>query len=170
MTFQSSLLGLAWVAILVLALALSGLLRQHRLLLARLAEREEGGGSTRRGVRLDVAVSGHRSLLIFAKPGCRSCSELARALDGPGSVLPAGVEVSFVFADRSDGIDTRLPVLTGKRDWFDSLNIRTTPLGVVVDADGTVMADRALGSPEALQSFVQGLGHPFGHTYGEVAS
>ena len=115
MTFTASALLLAWVAIVLLALGLAGLLRQVSLLTRQL---EHGGGEGagaatgqgRRSARTTRELVGfrapddvidrvlhdgvHRTVVAFVSPGCSSCSLTLRGLAADESVA-AGVDGQF---------------------------------------------------------------------------
>lgn len=167
MTFTASALVLAWVAIVLLALGLAGLLRQVSLLTRQL---EHGGGEGasaatgqgRRSARTTRELVGfrapddvidrvlhdgvHRTVVAFVSPGCSSCSLTLRGLAADESVAAGSVGLTLVstgscepgLAD-AEGAG-RVACLPQGRDLMDLLAVPATPYLVALDPRGTLVA------------------------------
>lgn len=120
MTFTASALLLAWVAIVLLALGLAGLLRQVSVLTRQLESgtaptgpgalaRGTGGRGARTtrelvGFRLPDEVAGQllaagtppRTVVAFISPGCSSCSQTLHALAADQAVAAGRVGLTLV--------------------------------------------------------------------------
>lgn len=166
MTFTASALVLAWVAIVLLALGLAGLLRQVSLLTRQLEAGGPAGGPSgvggTRGARttrelvgfvLPAEVSGRvrhdgpaRTLVAFVSPGCSSCTATLRALAADPEIASGRTGLSLVSTgscepslDDAAGAGSLSCVPQG-RDLMDRLAVPATPYLVLVEADGTLAA------------------------------
>jgi hypothetical protein len=154
MSVQASALILAWIAIAMLALAMSGLLRQVRALSAQ---------TTQRPVRA-AALTGapapefegttlqwdRPTLLLFVTSDCRVCKERLRELE---LFSEQDGELSYVavFPGPADDLPSqRVQVLQDQSAAFRRLSIPVTPFGVVVTPGGVVSHAAAVGSSLAL--------------------
>lgn len=170
MTFTASALVLAWVAILLLALGLAGLLRQVSLLTRQLAS----GGSTgtagapthvgpgARGPRTTRELIGFiapadvvdrvrhdaqdLTVVAFVAPGCSSCTITLNAL-GADPLLTGGQAGLTIVSTGSCGPATadargvqQLFCIAQGRDLMDRLAVPATPYLLALDAAGTVRA------------------------------
>lgn len=166
MTFTTSALVLAFVAIALLALGLAGLLRQVSLLTRQLEGRGSGpasapgggqrGARTTRelvGFRLPSEVTGQvldesaRSTVVaFVSPGCSSCSLTLRALADDPRVRTGEVALSLVstgacepgLADATGA--ARVRCVPQGRAVMDRLAVPATPYLALLDAGGTLRA------------------------------
>ncbi|GAA2585917.1 hypothetical protein SMC26_45805 [Actinomadura fulvescens] len=147
MSFQDSALLLSWVAIVLLALVVAGLVRQvHALGQARPVP----GGRSPLGLAAGTRASGFDrlgpGLMLFLDTGCGVCAKVldaAGALDRPVHAVFAGAAP----APAAPGIT----VLTDERDGlFLDHAVPATPFAVLVDAGGRVRAAEPVGSAEAL--------------------
>lgn len=168
MTFTASALVLAWVAILLLALGLAGLLRQVSLLTRQLesgpAGAASGAGPATRGAgaRTTRELIGFTApadvvdrlahdgapltVVAFVTPGCSSCTLALGAL-AADPLLSGGHVGLTVVSTGSCGPATaaaqgvqRLSCIAEGRELMDRLAAPATPYLVVLDADGTVRA------------------------------
>lgn len=159
MDFVTSALLVSWVAIALLALVVSGLVRQvHQL---------SRGGVTRAPGRLgvtpgsraphagEVLAEGRETLLLFLSPDCRTCAEVlteAERLDErPSTDVP---QVRVVYADAAPTTAPTIPVFDHRPDLFTAFDAIATPFAVVVDATGRVARSEPLGSPAALRELL----------------
>lgn len=169
MTFTSSALVLAWVAIVLLALGLAGLLRQVSLLTRQLehgsgdgAAQGLGQGQGRRSARTTRELVGfrapedvldrvlhdgaHRTVVAFVSPGCSSCSLTLRALASEESVAAGSVGLTLVSTGSCDpGLADaegagRVACVPRGRDLMDLLAVPATPYLVALDPRGTLVA------------------------------
>jgi hypothetical protein len=168
MTFTASALVLSWVAILLLALGLAGLLRQVSLLTRQLESGTAGSGAgagpaTRAaGARTTRELVGFTApadvvdrlrhdgcaptVVAFVAPGCSSCSLTLGAL-AADPLLSGGQLGLTVVSTGSCGPATaeargvqRLSCIAQGRDLMDRLAVPATPYLVVLDPAGTVRA------------------------------
>lgn len=164
MSFQTSALLVSWVAILLLALVVSGLVRQVHTLTrgAPMAARRVGlaaGTPAPRFEELVPAVAGPL-VLMFAGAGCRICAELlpeAARRAGPGvtvrALYPAEVPAD---APRPDG--ALASVHGSAAELFQLYQVVATPYAVLVGADGRVIESLPLGSVDALRDLFDRVG------------
>lgn len=158
MSFQSSALLLAWVAIVLLALGLAGLLRQVQVLSrGRLGETAPAARTAHSprdlvGFRLplDGPLAGivdrraHRTVVAFVSPGCPSCTQTLERLAGAPDVAAGSVAVVAVSTGSCAPAEAALGgtgrCLPQGRQLLDLLRVPATPYLVAVDADGTLVA------------------------------
>ncbi|WP_134772073.1 hypothetical protein [Ornithinimicrobium flavum] len=166
MTFTASALVLAWVAIVLLALGLAGLLRQVSLLTRQLEHGGDraaaAGGSGRRSARTTRELVGfrapetvvdrvlhdgaHRTVVAFVSPGCSSCSLTLRALAAEESVAAGSVGLTLVSTGSCEpGLDDaqgagRVACVPQGRDLMDLLAVPATPYLVALDPRGTLVS------------------------------
>jgi hypothetical protein len=150
---------LSWVVIAILAIALSGLLRQVRILEARVS----GGTGARRigpgpGSTFPTP-DGFESmdyLLIFADSNCASCREIIPAfLSGNGSKAHRSNEVGTTFIAyrgkaSSESRHVQAIILENQPLLFERSGVSATPFAVRV-VDGRVLAAGLVGSVETLR-------------------
>lgn len=166
MSFQTSALILAWVAITLLALGFAGLLRQVMLLSSRRlggdgAGASQGTGSsggtarsTRDLVGFRLPAGGelaalpdphaHRTVVAFVSPGCPSCTQTLQGLAGVPDVAAGSVAVVAVSTGSCEPAQAALDG-TGRcipqgRPLLDQLHVPVTPYLVAVDASGTIVS------------------------------
>ena len=153
MTFQTSALILSWAAILLLALVVSGLVRQVHALAA---------GPRRVGPRPGAPAPGLAGLappdrplvLLFLSADCRTCTEALAEAAATGPVLA-------LYADTGPaGPPPAGPVTvhTGQAALFDRYDVVATPYAVVVDAADRVGAAGPVGSRAALRDLLASAG------------
>jgi hypothetical protein len=158
-SFQTSALVLAWVAIVLLALGLAGLLRQVQLLSRGRVGGADGPAATTAhtprdlvGFRLPrqgplaglVDPVAHRTVLAFVSPGCPSCTQTLERLAATPDVAAGSVAVVAVSTGSCTPAETALAG-TGRcvprgRGLLERLRVPATPYLVAVDADGTLVA------------------------------
>ncbi len=157
MSFQTSALLLSWVAILLLALVVSGLVRQVHALTTG-----AGGTAPQRvgpvvgapAPRFDVLAPARPGplVLVFAGEGCRTCTTLLP--DAAGRAGP-GVTVRVLYpdavpADAPGPSGAIASVRGGSAELFRVYQVVATPYAVLVGADGRVAEALPVGSPDAL--------------------
>jgi hypothetical protein len=157
-TFEQSALILAWAAILLLALALSGLMRQVDALTRT---RTQHGGSHRAvgpatgmvapqipGLRGDS-----RSLLLFVDRGCPSCDQALGALAataGNGEVIRA----ALYRGDPPPPAHDALLTVGHAEPIFSALGVTVTPTAVALDEQRQVIASAPAGTPALINQFL----------------
>ena len=166
MSFMQSAVLLAWVALVLLALGLAGLLRQVTLLTrgqvgANAAAGSSGAAassgaprSTRDlvGFRLPahgdlaglVTPGAHRTIVVFVSPGCSSCAMTLSALATEPDVQAGSVALVAVSTgscgpalENLDGIGR---CIGEGRTLLESLHVPATPYLMAVDGSGTIVA------------------------------
>lgn len=157
MSFESSALLLAWVAIVLLAFAMAGLLRQIQAVAVPASRLPGLGPPVGTLVPAILPQAGSWSwprLLLFVDPDCTSCAallphveSLARRPDGPAITILVSGDVATFRSDHST-------VLLRCDEDFERFAVTVTPLGVLVGDDGRLVASAPLGSPAALQELI----------------
>jgi len=161
MTFQSTALLLAWLAIALLGLALSGLLRQvHSLRTDPMPL--EVSVSSNQIARLPsvpelIPQNAGLTVALFSDPGCASCSRLLPVFDSIAADS-RDAEFTILFAGAGNGVQSdRIRLLRDQQQLFEKLRIPVTPFVVAVDAEGTVRGSSPVGSPTLLELFVRNM-------------
>ncbi|GAA4919624.1 hypothetical protein LX16_4327 [Stackebrandtia albiflava] len=155
MDFVTSALILSWLAILLLALVMSGLVRQvHRL--------SRGMTGSPRGIGLPAgadapdaaALLGGAGVLLFLSRECRSCTE---ALDEAARWVRETEDAPPVHAVYGGTApdDGPLPASGERRDLFEDYDAVATPFAVVVDATGRVARAEPVGSRKAVRALLE---------------
>ncbi|HEX2299228.1 MAG TPA: hypothetical protein VHH34_12060 [Pseudonocardiaceae bacterium] len=154
MSFLAALLALAWLAIIVLAFALAGVLRQlHDI---RETMRHGRGLPPRHGsgaiAALRSASDTDRSILLVVDDACATCRLIfpeyaAQAREIPGREFRV---LTYSEASRAwlEGAGVRVDV---DPDTFRQLDLPWRPALVLIDPDGTVLDARPVGSAQSLQ-------------------
>jgi hypothetical protein len=158
MSFQTSALILSWVAILLLALVVSGLVRQvHALTTGAVRRPDRLGlrpGSPAPG--LDLLAPGRQVplLLLFLSDDCRTCAEV---LAEAGTHADRdGVAIRALYSGPAPAAASGQPVRVhgDQAPLFDRYDAIATPFAVVVDRAGRVARSEPLGSRAALRSLL----------------
>jgi|Tabmets5t2r1_1033131.scaffolds.fasta_scaffold131083_2 F plasmid transfer operon protein len=160
MSVQASGLLLAWVAIIGLAFATSGLLRQVQTLSAQLktsASRSSTAVGRPAPELEDSGIGWDRpTLLVFAAADCQVCRQRLGELDGVAEQDGGGLALVAVFSGPVDGFQPRsVTVLENQRSAFERFGVPITPFGVLVNREGMVAHATALGSAAALDELVK---------------
>ncbi|SCL73384.1 hypothetical protein [Micromonospora peucetia] len=157
MSFQTSALILSWIAILLLALTVSGLVRQVHALSSGAVQRRPESVGLRPGApapgfaRLAPVAPAVPLVLLFLEPDCGTCTEvLAEAND---HVDRPGLEFRVLYRDAPSERAAGLPitVLGGQAELFERYDALATPFATVVDQAGRVLRAEPLGSRAALR-------------------
>lgn len=157
MSVEASALALAWVAILLLSLAVAGLVRQIRVLSSARYQLGHMGpvrGAIAPGLRDYLAEHTGVKLLLFVDSTCSSCRI---ALDEASRLasLTTQPTVMAVFEGASDGYDPdNVIVISEAQNAFAEYNVQVRPFAVLVDGVGRIAAARPVGSRQALREFV----------------
>ena len=156
MTLEAAAVVMAWVTIALLALAMSGLLRQIRALEADLSLRRVTVGPAlgSPAPSLDGVGWQNPTLLLFAEAGCPTChatlSEFATAAESSD-----GLAFVAVFRGEANGFRSpQVRVLEAQDVSFADYRVPLTPFAIAVSARGTVADAAAIGSRVALHDFV----------------
>lgn len=162
MDFVTSALLVSWVAIVLLALVVSGLVRQvHQL---------SRGGTARTPGRVGVTpgspaphpgellAEGRPTLLLFLSPDCRTCTRVLTVADRIHTDDTAdNTAVRAVYAAEAPAEAPALPVVAHRPDLFTAYDAIATPFAVLVGANGRVERSEPLGAPEALHDMLADL-------------
>ena len=168
MDFMTSALIASWVAIVLLALVVSGLVRQvHQLsrgatspVRAPARPGPAAGSAAPEAAELLGPRRGEGGVLLFLSANCRTCTgvlaearKAAAAQDGPAlAALYAGPAPDH--ADHGTGASAAgvpvVPVHAGRDDLFAAYDAVATPFAVAVDGAGRVLRAVPLGSAAAL--------------------
>ncbi|GGT33560.1 TlpA family protein disulfide reductase [Streptomyces chromofuscus] len=170
MDFTTSAVIVSWAAIALLALVVSGLVRQvHQLSRAQPHQPGRVGiasGASAPGLDapgLDGIVSADRTtLLLFLSADCGTCVQVlaeagAWTARQGGDVAPRVVGLYAGPAPRSG--EGAVPVLGDRAELFTAYDIPATPYAVAVDVGGRIARSEPLGSPTALLRLLDDL-HP----------
>ena len=155
MTFTTAALLVSWLAIVVLALGLAGVVRQVGELRRQVTLAGAGARSST-VVGLAIPASGPLARLrppgggvvIVVAPGCSSCHQAVDALLAAG-LGPHTVAVSAGACDVS-GVRSCVGDAAGA---IDLLNVSATPYLLSVDADGIIRASEVPGGPADVTAF-----------------
>jgi thiol-disulfide isomerase/thioredoxin len=161
MTFEASAIILAWVAILLLAFAMSGLLRQVHSLFALLQGGQTAVGPAlgSRAPRLD-GLDGEAgwlqpTILIFADSNCPSCERILSELPDLAEAHSGSLQFAAVFAKDSNGFThPHILVLTRESTAFSDFRVTATPFAVAVTTNGRIAGTGLVGSITALEQFI----------------
>jgi hypothetical protein len=154
MSFTTTALLLTWVALVLLALVVAGLVRQVHHLTQGPRTRDVGpsAGTAAPGLDRLAAEPGQPTLLLFLEQDCPACQDVfAEAL-----TLTGGPPTRAVFAGDAPAADPppALRILANQDALFQAYRIPATPFGVVVGADGRVRTAEPVGSVRALHDLV----------------
>lgn len=146
---------LAWIVILILALALAGLVRRvaefEGLLRTGSEPHSRPNGYDFSSVSRRLELSSGAKVILFAKSGCISCREVvprfiaeSRAGDLPSFVL---------YADEAipGNVDSYIGYREHSQFAFDEIGVRLTPSLMVVNEDEAVVGLTPIGSSEMLK-------------------
>ncbi|MCX4472947.1 hypothetical protein OOK41_21975 [Micromonospora sp. NBC_01655] len=157
MSFQTSALILSWIAILLLALTVSGLVRQVHALSSGAVQRRPESVGLRPGApapgfaRLAPGAPAVPLVLLFLEPDCGTCTEVLA--EANGHVGRPGLEFRVLYRDNPSAQAAGLPitVLGGQAELFERYDALATPFATVVDPAGRVLRAEPLGSRAALR-------------------
>jgi hypothetical protein len=154
MSFETTALLLTWAALVLLALALAGLVRQVHQLTHGPGTRDLGLPTGTPAPALDLvrAEPGRPTLLLFLSEDCPVCREVfqeALGLDG----APA---TRAIFAEEAIGADppANMTILPDQAELFTAYQVPATPYGVIIGADGRVRVAEPVGSIRGLHALV----------------
>ena len=151
MSLIGTALILAWVAIVLLALSVAGLMRQVHLLLLRdeVSARPVASPPPSSGVPEQLAAPDGARVVLFASPSCVTCFEAIDEL--AVRAPPPGVMSTVVTAgDRHPGWPAQLHYIEHAADLFSRFDVVATPHALAVVGDEVVEA-APVGSVRALR-------------------
>lgn len=159
MDFATSALILAWVAILVLAFAMAGLLRQVRVLSASPLTREQAGlpvGAPAPPLRSGDA-GGRRggTIALFLDKACDACTRRFALAEELVAGATGSLHVLALFPEDAGGLHgRRLEVVEHAEEAFTLYKVPATPFGVVIGDDGRIAHAAPLGSDQMLELLI----------------
>jgi hypothetical protein len=158
MSFDTTALLVTWVALVLLALVIAGLVRQVHHLTQGPRTRDLGlrTGTPAPALDLVLAEPGQATLLLFLSEDCQVCHDIfqeALGLDG----APA---TRAIFAQEAIGADPppNMTVLSRQAELFTAYQVPATPYGVIIGADGRVRTAEPVGSVRGLHTLVTDAG------------
>ncbi|MEU5790291.1 hypothetical protein ABZ754_21510 [Micromonospora purpureochromogenes] len=155
MSFQTSALILSWIAILLLALVVSGLVRQvHALSTGTVGRPGSVGlrpGSPAPRFRDLAPPSPATLVLLFLDPGCATCDQLLAAAAEHARRTDVVLRVLYRDTVPPRAADLPMTVLGEQADLFDRYDAIATPFAVVIDATGRIRRSEPVGSGVALR-------------------
>jgi hypothetical protein len=162
MSFETTALLVTWVAILLLAFVVAGLVRQvHGLTSGRPRAAPLGlpVGAAAPGLT-DIAPVGRPTVVLFLEESCSTCTEVLHEMVTfrQSHRAASGARTVAVFrgdAPAMDRNDREAPVLTSRDDLFDQYRIPVTPFVVVVDEEGRIRVSEPIGSAVALRTHLE---------------
>ncbi len=154
MSLMGTMLVLAWVAIVLLTLAVAGLMRQvHLLLTERAADGTPASREpTARALPAGLITPGRDGVVLFASTSCVACSEVMPALVaycGDGQRSCAVVTAAERHPDWPDALVYR----ENAADLFEQFGVVATPHALNI-VDGAVVDSAPVGSVSALYRLV----------------
>jgi len=159
-SFVSSSLVLAWIAIVILALAMSGLLRQIRALTKQVRETRTRSsplvGKVAPAVG-DVPLDDEVAILVFASSNCDVCMDRLAELD---SIVSADhsrrVRMLSLFSGSVNGLNfDAIEVMGEQQKAFEQFMVPITPYGVVINRRGVVSHAQPVGSEGAVHELIR---------------
>jgi hypothetical protein len=154
---ETTALILAWIAIVILACGLAGALLQIQAL--RVGVPSVGSVGPRVGTRPVSVLPGrpswpNRTLLLFMDATCEVCGDLVEAIERSGHP-DSELELVAVYPGAANGHPSdAMTVLEREAALFEAFRVSVTPLGVIVDENGSVLAAEPVGSLERLDALM----------------
>ncbi|OLF19125.1 hypothetical protein [Actinophytocola xanthii] len=154
MSFQTSALIVTWVALLLLALVVSGLVRQvHALSSGTVRHTARSGARPGTGAPdLDRLGTRLPAVLLFLSPTCHTCTEVLEETAGEvGDRIPVHALYEGAAPDPPPAGVTVHP---DQGDLFAAYGALATPFAVLVDDDGRIGAAAPVGSRAAVRELL----------------
>ena len=165
MSFGDAALVLAWVAIVLLALGLSGLMRQLHALQAHGLPRAQRvglppGTPLPEWMRQLVGDGSRPAVLLFSEAQCESCKAVLPDFQKFAQSMRGDVNVAIVTRGGvpSVTLGPQLRVVESA-EAFSELRVPFVPVAAGVSSDGILIATEAVGSPERLEAFLRTFGN-----------
>lgn len=159
MTLEASAFILTWITIGLLTLAVTGLIRQVRILSMQ-ALRSVSQGHPELGSRLSNLPGTNEQklrVLFYSDPACTVCRERLREfMAGVESLISTSSQMFVVVAGSASVPDAAerevtAQTLENRQDLFQQLHVRATPFVAVISSDDVLLAARPLGSSQAVE-------------------
>lgn len=172
MSFQTSALILSWIAILLLALVVSGLVRQvHALSNGTVGRPGSVGlrpGSPAPRFRDLAPPSPATLVLLFLDDGCATCDQLLDQAAEQVQQTDAVLRVLYRHTVPPQVANLPMTVLGEQADLFDRYDAIATPFAVVIDVTGRIQRSEPVGSRVALRHLLDQLDNPSGSATGST--
>lgn len=151
MSFQTSALIVTWVALLLLACVVAGLVRQVHALSAGGTAPARGIGPGDVAAGLDLLGVRPPAVLLFVRSTCSTCSDvIAETVEVVGGSAP----VLALHEGRAPEPPPGVAVLGDQERLFAAYGAVATPFAVVVGPDGRVTAAAPVGSRAAVRGLL----------------
>ncbi len=163
MSFGASAMVLTWLAILFLALAVAGLIRQVRILARSLPESRISFHAARGA---EFAARSAR-LVLFLDTECRTCDalepDLKELIQLPQPEIVLAFKGSAVWpwlteSTTGNGHGTNPVIVPEARVLFEKFHVRLLPYLVALDRDDRVLAAQPIGSSSVLRTVISHFG------------
>lgn len=153
---------LAWAAILLLTLAITGLIRQFRHMAASSVTGARVGFGQGLGHHVSEQVvdrEGLRSsIILFASDDCSACHHIIPTFE---ELAPTQPDRDFVVVYPQQALrrgGSRVRVMEKREDLFELFDIPATPFLASIERDGSVGIARTPGSRSTLSQLVSQIG------------
>jgi hypothetical protein len=156
-SFVTSAFIVTWVALLLLALALAGVVRQLRHLSGPDAGvRRSAAALPRPNIRLPSIATGVPLVLLLVDRSCRVCADRLEDLQRWSKVHDDAIAFAVASRDTLAHADDGVTVTVHEHadGIFDTVEPRMLPFGVVFDPDGQAIAGGAVGSAQRLAQLI----------------
>lgn len=153
MSFQTSALIVSWAALLLLALVVSGLVRQVHALSSGAAGRRDPVGP-RPGTKaphLDRLDAHPPAVLLFLSPTCHTCTEV---LDETVSAAGTALAVHAVYEGPAPEAPSGVLAHGNQDRLFATYDAVAVPFAVLVGDDGRIAGAGPVGSRTAIRELL----------------
>lgn len=154
MSFTTTALLLTWVALVLLALVVAGLVRQVHQLTRGPGEQETGLRTGMPAPTLEhlAPEPDAPTLVLFLSDECPACRDVFQE----SLELTGAPPIRAVFTGAAlDGVaPANMRVLTDQDDLFTAYRVPATPYAVLVGVDGRVRTAEPVGSVRALHALI----------------
>lgn len=145
---------LAWFAILLLALAMSGLLRQITLLRATLERGAVGSENFLVGSRLPEYLRQNSeprpTIFVFLEGSCSSCIGLVATINEYASIWSQGVRFAAIVSETDPSLmnlSSEVEILVHPEAQKD-LHVQLVPFAIMCGEDGVIVSAEPVGSTD----------------------
>jgi thiol-disulfide isomerase/thioredoxin len=158
MSFELSALFATWLALALLGLAVSGLVRQVHMINKVLSSGGATGprlGSKAPSLKGSLDLNGRPGLLLFVDSSCRSCLEILPRLGELAKEWEGQVEFAALFAGgAASTAPNSISVIENQRKTHELFGVSVTPFAVAVSDSNVVVGAAPVGSNQLLDLFV----------------
>lgn len=162
MSFETTAVLVAWIAIVLLSLVVAGLIRHvHALGLG--AHREPvpplirlPTGAPAPGFDRLAPMPTEPVLLLFLSTECPSCAAVLAEVRRLAGRSPVAIRVLFAGPPMVGAETSGVPVFSGEADLFTTYGVPATPFAVLIDSGGRIRQATPAGSARALRDLIMG--------------